>query len=200
MGWFTKKEEKKEEIPSLPKLPKLPELPGLDEEIINHSNEPLSQLPSFPNTSFGEKFSQNAIKDAVSGKEEGEEDFADDFEETDNQIQMMQKPLKKPLAKEIDSTENEEEHLPFMKPNREFEEPRKKAEETGPIFIRIDKFKESLQIFKDTENKIAEIEKMLRDTKTIKEKEEKELKSWENEIQEIKKQFDKLDQEIFSKI
>ena len=41
---------------------------------------------------------------------------------------------------------------------------------------------------------------MLRDIKTIKEEEEKELEGWEKEIQTIKEQIEKVDKDIFSKI
>jgi len=41
---------------------------------------------------------------------------------------------------------------------------------------------------------------MLRNIKHIKENEEKELKSWEEEIDTIKQQIEKVDKNIFSKI
>src|SRR3989338_7379344 len=66
MGWFSKKEAsipQKEVVPSLPKLPELPELPDLEDDL----EEPIHQLPAYPTTSFGQKFSQNTIKEAVAG-------------------------------------------------------------------------------------------------------------------------------------
>jgi len=41
---------------------------------------------------------------------------------------------------------------------------------------------------------------MLNGIKEIKEKEEEELRGWEEEIQKIKKQFEEIDRGIFSKI
>src|SRR5690606_21643986 len=58
--------------------------------------------------------------------------------------------------------------------------------ETGPVFIRIDKFEEALKVFKETKEKIGEIEKLLEETRELKEKEERELSSWEEEIQGMK--------------
>ena len=195
MGWFNKKKEK--EVPSLLELPKLPELPKIEENYLDDSK--IHQLPTFPTNPLGEKFSQNTIKEAIAGKKEGEEVFeADDFENED--IQMMQRPLKKNLIPEFSNLEKIK-GIPFEKRREEISEnivsSTKKIE---PVFIRIDKFEESLKIFDKTKEKISEIESMLRNIKHIKENEEKELKSWEEEIDTIKQQIEKVDKNIFSKI
>ncbi len=75
--------------------------------------------------------------------------------------------------------------------------PIKKAE---PVFIRIDKFEESIKVFQDIKSQISEIEKLIKNTKEIKSKEEEELLSWEKEIQAIKNQVEKINQDIFSKV
>ena len=193
MGWFNKKEEK--EVPSLPELPRLPELPKLKENYLDDFK--IHQLPNFPTNSLGEKFSQNTIKEAVAGKEEGEEVF--DADESED-IQIMQKPLKKIPVPEFSYLEKTK-GVPFEKRSNEiskdFATSTKKAE---PVFIRIDKFEESLNIFNKTKEKISEIENMLRKIKHEKENEEKELKSWEEEIEIIKQQIERVDKNIFSKI
>ena len=193
MGLFSKKkkEDKEDIVPSLPDLPKLPELPKVEER--NDSIKPIHQLPSFPNNLIGEKFSQNTIKEAVAGKKEGEEVFdVNDFAE--DRTRMMQKPLRNPLTKE----------LPFSKKERkiseEFKETKKIVKKTEPIFIRIDKFEESLQVFENAKKQISEIEDMLKDIKRLKDEEEKELNYWENEMQIIKGQIEKIDRELFSKL
>lgn len=194
MGWFNKKEkESKEEfIPSLPKLPKLPEI---EQETKNRNQ--VYKLPRFPNNSIGEKFSQNTIKKAVNGKKEGGGVFeADEFNE--DEIRMMQKPLKKPSVKEFSLPEKrsfsqkETEDIP-----NQFETSTKKAE---PIFIRIDKFEESLNIFEKAKEKILEIEKTLKEVNEINKKEEKELDFWEGEMLKIKEHIQKIDKELFSKL
>ncbi len=194
MGLFKKKSNKgdikKKPISAKPsELPELPELPDFDDDSPKSSlggpktKEQLSPLPRFPNDSFGKKFSQDIIKGAVTGeKEESEEDFeADDF--VPEQEQMMRQPLSEKEFKSVPST---------------FREAAKSVKE--PIFIRIDKFEESLHAFEKAKQQITEIEKMLRDVKSLKEEEEKELGMWEREVQKTKLEIEKIDQDIFSKV
>ncbi|MCK5043383.1 hypothetical protein KAR52_00045 [Candidatus Pacearchaeota archaeon] len=195
MGWFKKKEKTggRKEISQLHELPKLPELPELPEPFEkNKSSKSIHQLPSFPNDSLGEKFSQNTIKEAITGKKEGERVFeADDFEsDEDYEERMMPKPVKTPRTKEFSSSK-----IP-----QEFKAAARKVKEAEPIFIRIDKFEESLQIFEQTKKQISEIEKMLSNIKKVKEKEEEELEFWEGEIKTAKEQIEKVDEDLFSKI
>ena len=185
MGLFKKKgkNKKKGDIPQLPELPKFPELPEIGEEKIQALERSVSQLPSFPTNSLGEKFSQNTIKKAVTGKKEDEGVFeADEFVPTEEEMRMMQKPLKKLSTKEISYGG------------------RLGAKKIEPVFIRIDKFEEGLQIFEKTKKQITEIEKMLGQIHRIKSEEEKELEYWENELNMIKGQIEKVDEDIFSKI
>lgn len=178
MGWFNKKEKKQGSI-SLPDLPKLPELPSLSKEPKLNDQQPIPQLPSYPSSSFGEKFSQNAIKDAVSGEEEDDEE---DFDANESILEKVM-PMRKPLVKEETIYRN-----------------LRGTQKDEPVFVRLDKFEEGLKIFEDTKHKIMELEKMLRDVKSIKEEEEKELQEWGLEIQRLKGQFEKIDRDIFSKI
>jgi hypothetical protein len=165
----------------LPDLPRLPEFPKLDDE----ESRKLHQLPSFPSNSFGTKFSQDTIKEAVTGKKEGFEADADEFGDED-EIRMMREPLKKPLTEEIGDEISER-----------FERERNVAE---PVFIRVDRFEEALKVFGQTKRKISEIERILGDIKKLKEKEDKELQSWENEVRPMRGQIEKIDRDIFSKI
>ena len=91
----------------MPELPKLPELPGIDD------NKNLPQLPSFPRSLFGEKFSQDSIKNAIAGEKEDESGFDADESESEEETMMMQKPVGKNLkTKEL---ENEDEYKRFQK-------------------------------------------------------------------------------------
>lgn len=179
MGWF-KKKKKEEEIPSLPELPKLPELPPLKQD-----TEKIHKLPRLPNDAFGNKFSQDTIKEVVTGEKEKKAFEMDDLKQGKNQ--MFQKPFK---------TIKEFPHKRQVPPA--FEEVAKKF--TEPIFIRIDKFEESIKIFDKIKNQIEEIEDMLKNIKQLKEQEEEELANWEKEIKTAKEQVDKIDKNIFSKI
>ena len=183
MGWFNKdKKEEKEEVPSLPELPELPKLPVLPE--MNEGEEafqPVHQLPSFPASSLGEKFSQNAIKEAVSGRRRGAE-VTDELEE---EPQMMREPLRLPRVREVPEG---------------FIGGAARVRKIEPVFIRIDKFENSMKTFAKIKEKIMEIEEMLKDIKKIKENEEAEFSSWENEIESLKQEIERIDQDIFSKI
>ncbi|MEK6827145.1 MAG: hypothetical protein AABX99_01525 [Nanoarchaeota archaeon] len=182
MGLFTKKEEKKGEMSRLPELPKLPELPDFPEMKDDYSNEKISQLPSFPNGSLGNKFSQYNIKEAVSGKKEEEGEDANDFAEDETEMPTMRKPLvieekRKSVYSQI-----------------------QKTREAEPIFVRIDKFEEGSKIFEDAKRQISDIEKMFDDLKKVKESEGEELKNFEEELRQIKEKIEKIDENIFSKV
>ena len=200
MGLFKIKvvEERGGGIPTLPELPRLPELPEMREVEIRNLDRSSLQLPSFPTNSLGEKFSQNTIKDAITGKKEDEEVLdADEFSQMEKEMRMMQKPLKKQFAKEMPYPKKGGRPLSrkILEYGGEI-----RAKKIEPVFIRIDKFEESLQIFDKTKKQITEIEKMLKEIQKIKGEEERELEYWENEISSIKEQIDKVDKDIFSKI
>lgn len=187
MGLFNKKKDKREEIPKLPELPTLPELPEVP-EFEKFTDEKLPQLPSFPNGNLGNKFSQNTIKEAVTGKKE-EEVRAEDEEE----IPMMRKSLVKEEGedypeKDLSEKNYSEKIIPRERPTSE------------PIFIRMDKFEDGSRSFEEVKNKVADIEKMLRGIKQIKEEEERELQTWADEIVEIKEKLQKVDEDIFAKV
>lgn len=206
MALFKKKQKKskqkgiEETSLKLPELPKLPEFPLTKKEKIKDSKKLVPKLPSFPTNSLGEKFSQDIIKEAVTGEKEGEEVFnTDDFAQRENERRMMQKPLKKPLTKELYPLEKRERAPLSKKIIKDFKGA-SRTEKAEPVFIRIDKFEESLQIFGKIKEQFSEIEKMLEDIIRIKEEEERELSFWERKIQAIKKQFEKIDEDLFSKI
>jgi len=185
MGFFSKKDETKNVS-----LPRLPEIPSLSSEFSemdeDYSEDGPHELPSFPNNSMGNKFSQETIKNAISG------DYDSD-EEEEMPEPLIPIPTFK-IPQKISSKNNFERKTPQKKSEEESEK------ERGPVFIRIDKFEQALEIFKDTKEKIDDIEKLLSETKELKEREEEELSMWEKEIQEMKSQIEKVDKDIFSKI
>src|SRR3989339_162317 len=190
MSWFDKKEENQNpEIPMLPEFPKLPELPRLseiqeEEEEIEDSPKQIHQLPSFPHNSLGDKFSQNTIKEAIRGKPEK---TSEDYDEIIPKlpIQKMEKSIM-PKTKEEDY-EQVAQKLPPQKIIKmqeipsEFKEASIKVKRTEPVFIRLDKFEESLEIFEKIKERIMDIEKMLKETQEIKDKKEKDAKVQEEE-------------------
>jgi hypothetical protein len=199
MGLFSKDKKEEKEILRLPELPKLPELPEFSKM---NDNRGLSPLPSFPKNSFGEKFSQNVIKDVVSGEKESDEEVnADEFSYNKENMQMTLKPTKKGFMSKETDFGGGNEYRQFQKfERRTLETPSGYGRKDEPIFVRLDKFEESLKIFEKIRNQILEIEGILHEIKNVKEHEEKELQFWEQEIQNIKKQIEKVDQDIFSRV
>lgn len=197
MGLF-KHKSKEDEIPKLPELPQLPELPGLPEfeGEEEKGEDSIHQLPSFPKGSFGNKFSQDTIKEAVLGGKESDEGYADDLSPVGG-MDKMQEPgfersmRKGPLTREIG--EDEEMEIPEKIQKKS---PMKK----GPVFVRLDKFEDSQEIFEDTKKELDKISKLLKQTKEIKLKEEETLQEWEKELQHIRTQIEKVDRDLFSKI
>ncbi|MDD5700197.1 MAG: hypothetical protein PHH00_03330 [Candidatus Nanoarchaeia archaeon] len=192
MTLFKKKKEEMravDEIPSLPELPRLPELPNLSSD--NFQFKP-NALPRFPPSTFGNKFSQNTIKDAVSGGKEVNEEFANESEE----VQTMPKLPKGPLTRELDEEESFEEEMPRI-PSRPLSDYRQKAE---PMFVRLDKFEESLESFEKIKKQFAGVESLLEEIRRVREEEGKELGEWQSRLQTMKNQIDKIDRDIFSKI
>jgi len=201
MLWFDKKEKKGQEFETarLPELPKLPELPRIGEDADDYSLDTIHQLPRFPNSPIGEKFSRKSIKDAITGEKEDTEAFEADEPVDDEELQEMQEPLKKSLTREIFSPAQKWKKYNKKIPE-EFEGVRRTVKDAEPVFIRLDKFEDSMKIFAKAKQQIYEIEKDLKDIKTLKEQEERELSSWENEISNIKEKIEKVNQDIFSKI
>jgi len=187
MGLFKRNQREDMEIPKLPELPDLPRLPEI--------NNKMNRLPIYPSNSFNEKFSQNAIKEAVSGEEEGDEEAweVDEFVREQEMRTMQQPPLKKSIMKEY--SEFKEQEIPS-----EFRHVTKQMKKAEPLFIRIDKFEESIDSFEKIREKVSEIDKLLRDVKKVKEEEEKELNLWEEKVQIMKRQMEKIDKDLFSKV
>ena len=187
MGLFGKKEKRGESMDELPALPKLPRLPEL-QDMGSIGSRTIHQLPSFPSSSIGKKFSRDSIKDAVSG-ERGEEDFyADEF--SDDEMRMTREPLRRPLTEEV------EEDMERRFPERQGV----LRQEAEPVFVRIDKFEEGLKLFEGIKNQLYEIERVLAETRKLKEKEEAEIHSWENELKRMKMEIEKMGRDIFSKV
>lgn len=231
MGWFNKQEERKEmpreaPLPELPELPKLPDFSDFNSS--KKEKEPLHKLPTFPNSSFGDKFSQNTIKEAVKGspkpmpEEKEDDDEADDYYPSQMmppkipEKKLMEKPwgksteksftipamqTKPPYKFEMEEFPSDMEEIKFKGRTQEkddYETDRIKRIE--PVFIRIDKFEASLKAFEKTKKEISEMEKILKDIAEVREEEEKQLQSWQHDIMRIKEQIDKIDKDIFSKV
>ncbi len=199
MGWFSKKEEKKKGVaPSNSNLPNLPRLPDLDFPKESPTKD-ISQLPSFPNNFTGEKFSRNTIKEAVGGKEENEEDDMFPQETPEPKPIFHKPPTLLPRPQQNNFHKELEVKKPLIRKSLHSQKQSSK-EKQEPLFVRIDKFEESLDNLEEVKKQIVEIEKLLVETKELKEKEGAELDEWQNEIKSVKEKVEKIDTEIFSKM
>jgi len=201
MGWFNKeKKEEKGEAFSLPELPKLPKL----EKLPRPKDNEFSKLPKFPSFPLEKKSFQNIAKNTFPGEKKWDKENlkTENFTPIEH-LQKMQEPFQKALTRNLD--EGETKHIVELTPVREeipeeFVKAAKITKKAESIFIRLDKFEESLELFNTTKQKIAEIKEGLENIKILKEKEEKELDSWDREMQDIKNKIEKIDKEIFSRI
>ena len=155
MGWFNKKEEKEDSNSELPELPKLPNFQRLDPlqpprlPSAPQIREPYTQLPSLPNSATGNRFSQNAIKDAVISSPPLENMEIQRGEE-EEEIPMIPQLPKKKFAIEIPE---------------EYHAPKSRTKKDEPMFIRLDKFEESVQIIEKAKKELEEVESKLAETK-----------------------------------
>jgi hypothetical protein len=192
MAWFNKnkKEETHElaELPALPELPKLPELPPDNMQFRPNA------LPRFPSSALGDKFSQNTIKDAISGEREDDEELADESDE----LQTMPKFPDGPLTREIPTASD---FLPKkQKQNYQMPPMRKESHMGGPMYVRLDKFEENMEIFGRIKRQLVGVEKIMNDIRHAKEQEDRELGEWQAKLQTMKEQIEKIDRDIFSKV
>jgi chromosome segregation ATPase len=213
MGWFNSNSEKEKASDKIPELPSLPELPRLP-----HENETPRHLPPIPSSNFSKpSFKERTpekIKFAISGKKEGEERSAE-FPEPKSALH----PLAEKRSQEIEtnewevpsqhpriSTERtepkkiEEHYIASKRIPEEFHEAVRKVKDSEPVFVRIDKFQESLKIFDKIRKELAEVESHLKEVKDLKEEETKELEQWQQGILEIKEQIKQIDRDVFSKV
>jgi peptidoglycan hydrolase CwlO-like protein len=156
----------------------LPELPG-----ISRAESSLPPLPSFPKTPAGDSLSLNAIKSSV-GESTSTQSSLPSIDREPKQIRRMESGdweagQRAPIISGLSS-------------------PRVVNKE--PVFIKIDKFKDVVKKFEDIKSKVEEIDSSLRKIKEVKEKEDAELKSWEQEAQLIKERITAIDDSLFNKI
>ncbi|OGJ17371.1 hypothetical protein A3K73_06135 [Candidatus Pacearchaeota archaeon RBG_13_36_9] len=213
-----KKEVEEKEAPALPELPNLSDSAdsGLDDKetgdysySVPELSKEIKELPSFPDSKFGDSLSQEAVKSAITPINKRR---PMDFNEPLFTSQPRQKPvsLNFPASKPISRPSYNKTAQPVYKPSppvkhapppmMENYSHNQEKEIKEPVYIRIDKFKFALDSFHSIKEKINEVEKYLHEIKDQKRKEDEELKEWENEIEAIKLRIEGIDNKIFSKV
>ena len=185
MGFFSRKKEEDNNLNSrLPELPdvRLPELP----EDSNATD--IQPLPKFPESSTGNSFGLQAIKSNVGFRskvqEQNEEEIKEGTEKTTMEISDLDNYKPTEISKRYSSAPMERNY----------------SSDKEPIFIKLDKFKEAVEKFDEIKDKIQDIDDSIKQIREIKEKEEQELKLWEEEVQAIKEKAANIDSSLFSKI
>jgi len=170
MGLFNKKEDEKKILPNLTGTSSLPELPPLPS-----IRSDISQLPSFSKNEFS----------ASSGMG----------------LQAIKATIREGSAKGLEYMPPEEKRtieVSDKESMRAAMAPRTVSKE--PVFIKLDKFKEATEKFNEIKEKVLEIEESLRKLKEVKEKEDAELRSWDQEMQLIRQKVETIDDSLFNKI
>ena len=195
MALFDRKKEVKEKGSVLPELPELPNLSDSNQSDFEDvtmsepyefpdSNKEIKELPSFPDSDFGDSLSQEAVKSAIKTPERK---LTMDFSEHNSNefITPEEKTVQGPP--EIMNTES-------FEPNAQTRVIKE------PVYIRIDKFKFAIDGFEEIKEKIGEVEKYLQKIREQKRREDEEMHEWEKEIEAIKTRIESIDNKIFSKL
>ena len=189
--WFRKKE-----VGLLPELPESAELPSLPGTSSNNYNEnipglKLTSLPALPDESIVQSAIKQAVSDETIIREPRKKDFDTNF---DDENFMAQNSARKIIAEPVKMME-------FPRTIELSEKSKNtKIRSIEPVYVRLDKFKTSLETFEEIKNKVSEIEGLLEKIRDVKQKEEKELEEWEREIQILKSRIDSIDNSIFKQL
>jgi len=189
MLWDKKNNTKK--LPDLPRPSILNNPPSFrDYPEMHEVREEIPGLPSFPDSPMKKGFSQTAIKEAITTSEvENQEPLPEypNFPEDDH--------LDKYRLSEIEEWEpgmNSQITPPPVIPSR-------KLAENKPIFVKLEKFQEARESLEKIKTDLGEIEDLLRQIKEVKMKEDKELLSWQKEIDNVKARLTNLTADIFER-
>jgi len=69
-------------------------------------------------------------------------------------------------------------------------------ENSVPVFIKIDEYKEIIEIMKLIKNKLEEAKKILYKINELKNKEDAELNEWNSNINEIERKIEEIDSSV----
>ena len=190
-----------------------------EEEIQKHG------LPSFPDSLNERGFSQAAIKDAVSlGEENALPEFpANEASGAGKQFKTVEMEEWAPSIGA--SIENVSEVMPappmrtntgagmvasmatrFSEPPRLSEPPSftprgmENMNKNADIFVKLEKFYSARKALIDAQQKLTDIDELLKRIRETKMKEEHELNQWENEVMSIKARMNEITANIFEKV
>ena len=222
------KKEDKRLLPDLPPI-RNPVFLGNNEEGMGHIDEDglgeeynieKHELPSFPDSLSDKGFSQAAIKDAVSSNEEETVKMGNTSGSTEgNKFQTIEMDEWAPSMKKDNSMHDEDsvmgsnamENKPRIasRSNRKLEEPKEENYSSGrmsmrqrtnsDIFVKLDKFYSARKSLVDAQQKLEEVDALLRKIREIKMREEQELSAWEKELMGVKTRINDIAINLFEK-
>ena len=195
MGFFGKTKDKTKNNKEKSGLPDLPELPNINppNKTTSKIGEPPKNpsLPSFPNSTLGEKINQNTVKDAVT------------HEETPSipPINPRKGGMKPSIMAHPPAPPKKIEGRSKVRSREMSWAPPKETTKTSePLFIKLDTFEKAISSFNEVKLRMGEIETLLRNIRETKTQEERELEDWEDEIEAVKARLEQIDQEIFERL
>jgi len=208
---FWNKSDEKKGLPDLPEYnPPQSSIPSFrenSEENNEYSEMENQKLPSFPDSPMQQGFSQAAIKDAVTTSEQREE-----IEEEAEMSSFAPKPSYEVVEMEdwaqssapsprliSSSIPSPREIGSEMEYSPSFKEP-KIVKSPAEIYVKIDKFVSAKRSVQSIQEKIEEIDELLRKIRETKLREDQDLASWEKEMIEIKTHIQKINENIFEKL
>ncbi|MFA5020388.1 MAG: hypothetical protein WC533_04815 [Candidatus Pacearchaeota archaeon] len=215
MGLFWKKKrgDEIETLPALPSSREYPKIPALpkDETEYEEDQEPsdyLPALPKFPKSNLGDEINQNTIKQAINEESEfiespkPPEQFkkysaigsrTKEIEELPSHKtvgSLMIHPNPERRISNFESDGNQKETFQFAQKIRGQEQ----------LFVKLDKFEKAISKFNEIKIKLSELDFTLKGIKELKSSEERELSQWEGELEIIKSNLEKIDQDLFTKV
>ena len=66
-----------------------------------------------------------------------------------------------------------------------------------PLFVKVDKYKESMRTVESVKAKLEEADSVLKNLTRLRDEEDKELQEWQSSLNEIREKLMKVDKELF---
>lgn len=175
MNMFWNKKDEKRSLPDLPPVRTSFSMHDEDFDAMNEKHD----LPAFPDSPIQKGFSQSAIKDAVTPMDD--ENYK--TEEVEEESDSIQKSI--PLPK----ISNNASQLSNSKPIR-----------ANDIFVKIEKYQSARKALSVAQDKMQEIDELLRKIRETRMREEQELASWEKEVTSAKTKIEEVSQNLFDRM
>ncbi len=198
--FFGKKGDKKS-LPDLPPYQRPAPLPKMEEESFDDYSEK-HELPSFPDSLGDKGFSQAAIKDAVIDHDDKEEGFPKSRESQVKTMEMEEwTPSIQSNMPEQPPSIGRGESVRLSEPaSLNYGGFKEEARKNVDIFVKLDKFYSARKALIDAQQKMEDINELLRRIREMKMREEQELGSWEKEMIGVKSRLNDITVNLFEKV